>query len=282
MDALLRHYPDVAEQGGIGESLRKAWIEAGSSIEEFSISEGRHDTNESPKARLLVYVRVVKGERFAYVYLVSNERMFEIVYGKQGIGWKREVLFCGGRSPDLNDVAESIYRWIGEKVSMKDLFTEFDFEFAFGWPNFEISESDFETGNAVEDRWLYYSESENHLIWPHLKEFVEVAKNHPELRRRLPVRRHFALHFERCQKDPRHPYEELAVGSVFDDDTREFLQDQYELRRVFLGQSSREKPIGLGIGNSVGIVALLVHHLEEVQGQEDPGSADSSRTNDAS
>ena len=227
-------YPDLIEQGGLGNALQAVL----SSIDS-SLSVSGHDKSAPAHAR------VELGYRFSQIYIAAKTRMFSFDF------WNRGVCLAHGATPEILEVARSIDTWIASPCTIGELANRFRFV------QVEPTATAYERGEEAEQRWQEYRDSLGKSIYG-IEAFVAAAMAEPKLRQLFPYVTFLnRVCFSRC------------TGWPFTCDTPQVValsRNQYEVI------SSHGK--SLGRGNAAEAVALVVAALPPNCGPAVPGTAD--------
>jgi hypothetical protein len=214
-------YPDLIEQGGLAPALQTAMCKIGSSL---TVSE--HD-----KSIPLFYARVELGGRFSQIYIGAKTRMFSFDF------WNCGVSLAHGATPEIQDMARAIDKWIASGYSTSELVSVFRFV------HVKSSTAAYERGEEVEMRWRQYRLSLGDQF-PELADFITAASAEPKLRQLFPFTSLNRFCFSRC------------TGYPFTCDTPYVVplgQGQYKV----IGSNGEL----LGRGNAAQAVALAVTAL---------------------
>lgn len=228
-------YPDLIEQGGLVNALQATLLKIGSSLCVSGLD---------PSLQFVVYARVGLRGRFSQIYLGAKIRMFSFDF------WNRGVCLAHGATPDIQDMAAAIDRWVVSGCSTGELARDFCFVQA------EAYAATYERGEEVELRWQNYLKSLGECF-PELTAFVTAAAAEPKLRQLFPFTSLNRFCFSRC------------TGYPFTRDTPHVVplgDEQYEV----VGPSGKS----LGRGSAADAVALAVAALPPDCGPAVPGTAD--------
>lgn len=226
-------YPDLIEQGGLAKALQAAMRKVSSalSVEEFDLP--------AP-----VFARVEAGERFSQVYIAAKLRIFVFDF------WNRGVCLAHGITPEIQDTAKAIDKWVASRCSTGELARAFRFV--------EVSPAAavYERGEEVDMQWRQYLASTG-AGFPGLMAFIVAAAAEPRLRQLFPFTSMNRFVFSRC------------TGYPFTRDTPYVVPlggNKYEVMSC-AGKS-------LGRGNAADAVAMAVAALPLNCGPAVPGTAE--------
>jgi len=172
-------YPDPIEQGGLANALQAAMCKVGSSL----------CVSELDKSVPVVYARVESGERFSQIYIGAKTRMFSFDF------WNRGVSLAHGATPEIQDMARAIDKWIASGCSTGELVS------AFRFVQVKSTAAAYERGEEVEMRWQQYLSSLGDQF-PELTDFVSAASVEPKLRQLFPFTSLNRFCFSRCTGYP--------------------------------------------------------------------------------
>jgi hypothetical protein len=231
----IRLYPDLIATGGLDNALRAALAAVGSALKVSGLAGAVH---------FVVYARVESGPRFSQVYIAAKERLFLFDF------WSRGVMLAQGRTPDLDQMARAINRWVDSSCTTAELASEFAFV------EVEPAAASYERGEEVELRWQDYVANIGDGF-PELVAFVRAASRRRELRQLFPFTSLSTFCFSRC------------TGYPFTRDTPYVCPRRGGGYEVF-------NPEGqcLGQGDAEAAVRLVVDHLPANCGPAIPGTAE--------
>ena len=231
-------YPDLLAAGGLTVGLEQALIESGSSLHVRTLEEELNTEQKKIMKGFPAYACVEQDERFSQVYIGAERRMFLYDF------WQRGVMLANAATPELQEVANSLHRWMVKLVTTRELAAEFPFV-----KPVESAEA-FESGSEVDYRWNSF-EDWIPKTFPELIPFFEVAKHTPELRQLFPFTSLNRMCFSRCTGYPYTndcPAVIPKTGAGF----RDIIPDQYEVRL-------HSKLLGSGNGRQA--AEIVVQHL---------------------
>jgi hypothetical protein len=226
-------YPDLIALGGLANALQSALREIGSYLTVSELDKG---------INFVVYARVESGSRFSQIYIAAEERLFLFDF------WARGVMLARGQTPDLDETARAIDKWVASCCSTADLAA------AFRFVAVEQAATAYERGNEVKERWQSYIRG---IGFPELASFVKAASRRRELRNLFPYTSLNMFCFSRC------------TGYPFTRDTpfvRPLKKEQFEVVSA--------SGVVLGRGNAEEATNLVVANLPSGCGPAVPGTAD--------